>query len=525
MSLVDWLWLAVALLLSLALRIPFFAIPMLHDEGGYAYATRGWVHGTGNLYEDLWISRPQGIFFVYAGIFDLFGTGTVAFRFAAWIAIALTTVAIWGFTRLRWSPGAATLSALLFAVMSSLPNLEGYSANAEMFMGFPVALAMLWLLHTCRSGWPQWQLLGIGLLIGCAISLKPSAATMAPVALLFIVLVTDPAGLRARLVRCGWLLAGITIIGIASLIHGWYLGWTDFIYATITYRLSAQSAATVGLDHNLSAIVNLVWNVRLLIALIVLLLVLRHRTRLLELARAMRRLPARAAYRAANDQPNNVTVVAPFRWKAIDDGRFLLNLWLIGSLLGTSIGGDWWSHYLIPVVAPLSIWLGTTLAAVWVTLTRWPRVALAVAALALLLQPFYIIAYGSPERIGDALHEHPGYPAQAEVAAWLREHVEPGTTIYVAFDQASIYYLANLPPAYRHLYDQELRGIPSSYSDLIAIIRSADRPKYIVSTRQPGPFADDSRAFWQEVGQYYEVVVTIDGVPIYQDKATIEASG
>ena len=56
---VEWIWLAAAMLLSLALRIPFFRMPMLADEGGYAYATRGWVEGTGRLYDDLWISRPR----------------------------------------------------------------------------------------------------------------------------------------------------------------------------------------------------------------------------------------------------------------------------------------------------------------------------------------------------------------------------------------------------------------------------------------------------------------------------------
>jgi hypothetical protein len=121
-----------------------------------------------------------------------------------------------------------------------------------------------------------------------------------------------------------------------------------------------------------------------------------------------------------------------------------------------------------------------------------------------------------------AMFSHPGYPAQDEVAAYLREHADPGSTIYVAFDQASLYYLADRPPAYRHLYDQELRGIPSSYSDLISIIRSPGRPEFIVSTRQPGPFADESRAFWQEVGQYYDLVETIEGVPIYQDKSRID---
>ena len=71
-------WLVAAMLFSLALRVPFFNVAMIADEGGYAYATRGWLDGTGQLYGDLWISRPQGIFLVYAAIFKTLGTGTVA---------------------------------------------------------------------------------------------------------------------------------------------------------------------------------------------------------------------------------------------------------------------------------------------------------------------------------------------------------------------------------------------------------------------------------------------------------------
>jgi hypothetical protein len=149
------------------------------------------------------------------------------------------------------------------------------------------------------------------------------------------------------------------------------------------------------------------------------------------------------------------------------------------------------------------------------------RGALSTAIIIMLFVPFWVLGYGSAEDMARGMFSHPGYPAQEAVARYIRENTEPGTTIYVAFDQASVYYLADRPPAYRHLYDQELRGIPSSYSDIIAIIRSPERPQFIISTRQPGPFADDSRAFWQEVGQYYEVVETIEGVPIYQDKDTI----
>jgi len=521
----EWAWLACAALLSLAVRIPFFRIPMLADEGGYAYATRGWLNGSGELYDDLWISRPQGIFFVYAGIFDLFGTGTTAFRFAAWIAIAITLLGVWGFARLGHGACAAIAAAFAFAVMSSSPNLEGYSANAEMFMGCPVALAMLWLLRIGRCGWSRWQLAGVGLLLGVAISLKPSAAVMVPVVCLFVFGVDGSAAVRASLKRCGWFMFGIAAVGVASLVNGWMLGWDNFVYATFTYRLTAQSAATVGLQHNAEAIGRLALRSSALLALVGILVVVRHRYDL-------GRLLHRRSFPFQKESREWMRTFAPFRARVLawwnrprTDARFLLRLWLVASLLGASIGGDWWSHYLIQVVAPLSIWVAWTLVDAWAGMRRVGRYVLVAATVILLLAPYRVLLHGSPANMANAMFSHPGYPAQDKVAAYLREHTDPGTTIYVAFDQASIYYLADRPPAYRHLYDQELRGIPSSYADLISIIRSPDRPEYIVSTRQPGPFADDSRAFWQEVGQYYEVVDTIDGVPIYRDKSKIEPGG
>lgn len=516
-DLANWLWLTVAILLALALRIPFLRIPMLADEGGYAWAARGWIEGTGTLYDDLWISRPQGIFIVYAGILDVLGTDTIAMRFAAWLAIALTVVAVWGFTHLCATPTAANLVAIIFAITSSLPNLEGYSANAEAFMGVPAAFAALWLLRLRRTGWSTWQLAGVGILIGLATSLKPSGVVMLPVAIVFIALVGDGASWRQRWARTWPILAGVTGVGVASLLHGWYLGWQDFFYATISYRLTAQSAATVGLEHNLAAVSRLAQRALALILLCVLVLVTYHRTQLVEMGRNLLHSP-RSIIHSMRIWLQNIPKTLR---KPRNDGRFLLRLWLVGATLGAAIGGDWWAHYLIQLVAPLSIWLGWTMVLTWPTLRRYWNLAYAATATILLLAPFWVLIHGSPTAMAEAMFSHPGYPAQEHVAAYLHDHTEPGDTIYVAFDQASIYYLADRPPAYRHLYDQELRGIPTSYADIISIIRGPDRPKFIVSTRQPGPFADESRAFWQEVGLYYEVVATIDDVPIYQDKSTM----
>lgn len=525
-GLVDWLWLGVAILLSLAVRIPFFRIPLLADEGGYAYATTGWVEGTGQLYDDLWISRPQGIFLIYAGILDLFGGDSVAFRFAAWIAIALTTITVWGFARIWASPWASTVAAIAFAIMSGLPNLEGYSANSEMFMGFPAALGALWLLRTSRTGWHPWHLVGIGILLGIATSIKPAAVVMVPVACAFIMMLKDGAPRRARIRRCLFVMAGIVIVGALSLLHGWYLGWYDFIYATFTYRLTAQSSATVGLQHNLEAIGRLALRSWALITLTLMLAFLLH----LDWIRDARRLgPLAPAFRRfrdwlAADPRGDVARPRTHLYSLADDGHLLLRLWIVGSLFGISIGGDWWAHYLIQVAAPLSIWMAVALSGILPALRRGARLVVTTGSLLLLIIPFWVLLLGSTERMTNAMFSHPGYPAQAEIAAYIREHTEPGTTFYVAFDQASIYYLADRSPAYRHLYDQELRGIPESYSDIITIIRSDERPEYIVATRQPGPFPDDSRAFWLEVGQYYERETTVEGVPIYRDRSSINPS-
>ena len=52
------------------------------------------------------------------------------------------------------------------------------------------------------------------------------------------------------------------------------------------------------------------------------------------------------------------------------------------------------------------------------------------------------------------LFGHPGYADQEVVANYLHDHTSPETPIFVAFDQAALYYLADRPSTYRYLYDQ-----------------------------------------------------------------------
>lgn len=507
----DLLWLLVAVLLGLALRIPFFNIPMIHDEGGYAYATRGWLDGTGRLYDDLWISRPQGIFLLYAAVFETLGDTVWALRFTAWIFAAGTVIAIWLLAR-RWtSPRVATISGITGSVVLALPTLEGFTANAEVFMGLPLAFAAFWLVRQAQERWSPAQLVGVGVLIGIATLLKPSGIAMVFTAIPFILLIGEGSR-RNRFRLCGWLCAGIAIVGAAALIHGWFLGWHNFIYATITYRMTLQSSTTVTLLHHLRAIAHTAWTTVALLSLIFLILVFRTLF-------PSPIVPAIIARR--NRWIAGSRFIAALRHHRELSPRqqagLMIELWAIGSLIGIAMGGDWWSHYLIQIAPPLALWLAWNVDAIVRSLARWHRPVFLALSCGLLLLPYAIIVDG-PDGMLRQLYGHPGYPAQAAVARYIQEHTTPDDTIYVAFDQAAIYYLSDRKPAYRHLYDQELEALPNSYAEIIAIIRSPNRPLYIVSTLHPGPFPDDSRAFWREVGQYYEIETTIDGVPIYRAK-------
>ncbi len=514
-------WLALTCAVAFVLRWPFLNMPMIADEGGYAYATRAWLDGTGQLYGDVWISRPQGIFYLYALIFETLGTDTVAFRLAAWLSICGTAVAVWLVAR-RWRPApVAAVAAMLFVIVSGAPNLEGYTANAEMFMILPSAWSVWTLIRGIETRWAHHWVYLTGVLIGVATVLKPSGFVMLPIAIFAILITTRARGETGR-VPVGWLLAGLATIGIPALIHGWVLGWGDFLYATVTYRLTLQSSATVGISHHLASIGRLALRLLPLLILVTCVTLIAHRRQVTDTIGAIpcwlrsgpvRRWRGRAstALAHAGEPPALRHVEVP-----ADEVGMVLRLWVLASLAGIAMGGDWWAHYAIQIAPPFAIWFAGMLVATFAAARRWLRWLIVVGSVAVVLSPWWVVTLGSTEAMSNRLFAHPGYQAQDEIAAWLRDNSAPGTPIFVAFDQAAIYYLADRPPAYRHLYDQELRALPESYSEIISIIRSPERPLYIVSTRQPGPYPDDSRTFWQEVGKYYELETMIDDIPIYR---------
>jgi hypothetical protein len=304
---------------------------------------------------------------------------------------------------------------------------------------------------------------------------------------------------------------GFALALAPALVHGYLVGWDNFVFAAFTYRITHQSTATNSVTHHVHALFKLfarIWPLVIAAAL----------------PAAIRWWSQREHPLAGTWWPRVSTArLGIVAWSGArprirpgDEGTLLLRLWLLGCLVGIAIGGDWWFHYLIQITAPLALWLAAALFDARAVLSHRGRVFLGLATTLLLLFPYTVVAQGGSGEITKAIYGHPGYPDQMPVVSYLKEHTPPGTPVFVAFDQAALYYLADRPAIYRYLYDEELHALPESQDELIAIIESPNRPMYIVGTRRVAPFPDRGRAFWAAVGRHYHLEVTVRGVPIFR---------
>jgi len=225
---------------SVALRLPFLSVPLITDEGGYAYVAHWMARGL-TLYRDLWFDRPQGIFLLYGGQMALLGDSTEAIRLGAALFNALTLLLLYGLTASLAGPLAGLAAAGLFAVSSAAPAIEGFTANGELYMNLFV-VAALWLASSRR-----WFL--AGMVLALAVAVKPTSLVGAAPALAVLALWGESWGRPSlsTVVRRGAMGAAGAVLAAAPFIaHG---VWTDprvYWYSIAGFRVQAHSAFSAG---------------------------------------------------------------------------------------------------------------------------------------------------------------------------------------------------------------------------------------------------------------------------------------
>jgi 4-amino-4-deoxy-L-arabinose transferase-like glycosyltransferase len=479
-----------AALLSVLLRFPFLSVPLTADEAGYAYVAT-WLARGQALYRDLWFDRPQGIFLIYGAILALFGEETEAIRLAAGIYNALTTLLVFLLGRRLVGTNGALAAAFLFALASSSPGIEGFTANGELFMNLPACAALLLAL--------QRRYVLAGALLAVAALVKPTALPGAAAAVGLVVW-TQATAVRARLTGAAWVALGSLLVTAPFVWHGVVSGPDDFWYAVVGFRVEEHSALSAGaqffdeLRQSGPHVTWAVFPVWLLVALWV----------------------RRGHWRTSS-------------------GR-ILAAFLVGSVAGAAAGGYWYWHYFVGILPPAALMAGQALAqdllpgfgARLASLVRAPRrllrprraLAWLVAAalsgvISLAANASYVGA--TPEETGLRLYRRHAASASRDVARYLEARTAPDDTVYAAFAGPEVYFMSRRRSAGRHLYWTEINRVPGALDDVIRTLDDPRKcPKYVVRLQSELERPGRAAAFWDRVERRFAPEAVVRGVIIYR---------
>lgn len=275
----PWLWLGVALLVVAAIRLQASHLPLERDEGEYAYVARLLLDGI-PPYRDACNMKYPGTYLAYAAGMLVFGDSAEGVRHSLIVWNAATVVLLFLLVRRLHTPGAGTVAAITYALLSATPSSLGLMAHATHFVMFWVLLG-LWLQHqamtasgyahppqepgtadgspavaeeTARetAGHPEWGarhshvlLFTAGICFGMAVLMKQHAAAFALFATAWLIMRcrrperAEPRPWRHVCPRLLALAAGVPLpIGLCFL-WLWHAGvFTEFWFWTFTYARS-----------------------------------------------------------------------------------------------------------------------------------------------------------------------------------------------------------------------------------------------------------------------------------------------
>ena len=125
------------------LRYPSLFEPRWYgDEGIFSAIAQNIRHGR-TLYSGAWDNKPPLIFFTYAAVQSLFGTGTLALHLVATIVVLATQVVVMVIALRLYGRRRALVAGVVFAFGMGTPLLEADLAMTETFMILPTSLAVL----------------------------------------------------------------------------------------------------------------------------------------------------------------------------------------------------------------------------------------------------------------------------------------------------------------------------------------------------------------------------------------------
>jgi len=422
-------------LLVAALRVPLLGIPFERDEGEYAYIA--WRSDFHELpYRDWIDQKPPGIFWVYQAALALPISPICAVHFMGLLFSAASAVALWLLASRFLNRFWAAMSAVVFALLSVDPLVQGTAANTELFMLLPLILSAFLFFRWISMPSPAdrrlyWLLTGA--LIAIATLFKQIAVFNWPMLLLLHGwLGVGPERWRRTLFFAVWSAAGfLAVWGFVAVYFAAHHGLNEFIYNVFT--------------HNLEYIRAIPWA-----------------SRLKNCLGTLQSLAPSETFTWLLMVTGLVAAVAARKAKI---GYFLL-AWLLASFVGASASGYYFPHYFQQLLPPLALAAAFGAESIegagfWKTIPLGVRRAASGAVLcllpALVLFPF-VFSYSSEEAIR---HIYPGNSLFAKMPA-LGAHVaqitRPEDRLFIFGAEPELFFYAHRESATRYIFLFPLYG-------------------------------------------------------------------
>ncbi|MFH1361309.1 MAG: glycosyltransferase family 39 protein, partial [bacterium] len=201
------------------LRINIVGIPLDRDEGLFAYAGQVILRG-GLPYLDVLEMKPPLVFYLNALALRVFPPTPTGIHLFLHIYNFLTLIVLFFVGKIFMKSRAAGLwTAFIYAIFSSLPSIQGFTASTEMFLLLPISLSFLFILLVIDRDKGFFSFLS-GVSGALAFWIRPTGALILFVLFIFLLLSQAKFSLKRKIELkhlaiwlLGFLLISLIIVG------------------------------------------------------------------------------------------------------------------------------------------------------------------------------------------------------------------------------------------------------------------------------------------------------------------------
>lgn len=316
--------LLIILALVVILRIPSLFEPYWYgDEAIYLTVGNAMRQGA-MLYKNIFDHKPPAIYVLAAISGSLFW-----FKFVLLVWHAITVVLFWKLSHILLKNNkAAIISVSLFALLTTIPLIEGNIVNSELLMAGPTIGAFVILLGSKRL--TNQKIVFAGLLFSLAVFFKiPAILDFAALLSFWIIGVKTKKALTRISYRIGLIVAAFLAPIVASIIYYWIRGGL-IEYISTTFFLNFTYIS--------------LWNPRLA----------EITTPILEQIKYIN-LPIRTILLLV------ISGLIFYTRKSFSKSSLFASIWLVFTLFAALLSARPYPHYLIQTMAPLTLLIAITI--------------------------------------------------------------------------------------------------------------------------------------------------------------------